>query len=1130
MSGKRSRAGAAMVAALLTAGLITGAAPGTSSASASASDSGLGSGSGATAPGDFAAKAREAQGEPSVVTLITGDRVRVDARGRVTRIEPAEGRESVRATVRRVGDSTYVLPADASRLVAQGILDRRLFDVTGLIRDRYDDAHRATLPLIVSYSKDTEDKARAKSAISAADVSVRRSLPAVRGEALTAPRTGSSEVWHALTAPVAGQRSARGTAPGVARVWLDGRRHASLDRSVAQIGAPAAWQAGYDGTGVKIAVLDTGVDETHPDLKGVEVGQRDFSGSGSTVDHVGHGTHVASIAAGSGATSGGKYKGVAPGARILDGKVLDDSGSGSDSGIIAGMQWAADQGARVANLSLGGLDTVETDPLEAAVDRLSADKGILFVIAAGNEGPGAGTVGSPGSAASALTVGAVDRADKIAGFSSVGQTADGSLKPDLTAPGVDIVAARAAQGRLGTPAADGYVSMSGTSMATPHVAGAAAILAQEHPDWTGQRIKQTLAASARPTAGLTAYQQGTGRTDVAAAITQSVASEQTSVNFGLQKWPHTDDTPVTRQITYRNSGTEPVTLDLSLDTAGPQGQPAPAGFFGLGARQVTVPAGGDASVDLISDTRTGTLDGAFSGSVVAAASGGGQSVRTSFGVVREAESYDLTVKFIDTKGKPARAGAMVYGHSGDFWEDLFEADGDGTAKIRVPRGSYLIEAPVETPRGSKPGSDIALMVAPKLSVTANSTVTFDARKAKPVSITPPESATNVAAYLNYSLELRSGGLGSSWFLDSFTGFRTAQVGAALPARDLSSQVGGAWQKGSTSYNVLYNRTGSLHTGFTHKVTKSELALVNLRIGASAKSQRAVVNPLWNAPNFGIGTVTRPFALPAVAKTYVTVPKGFTWEFALEQQGATEAGGYVFLGSDGARTYQAKKTYEHTYNVGVFSPKTGGDSVAQRFQNELAVCIPEFTDGSGHLGLSSVTKQRTVITAGGRKLVDSRGELCAYTDALPTASAAYRISTDVSRSTAVAGVSTRIVAGWTFTSKRPAGESVVTLPLSTVRFAPKLDLGSAGAKGKKLTVPLSVQGPAAGKGLKSLSVQVSYDGGTKWAKATVTTAKDGRRSLTLSHPKKATSVSLKAKLTDKSGNAYDLTVIKAYLLK
>ena len=108
--------------------------------------------------------------------------------------------------------------------------------------------------------------------------------------------------------------------------------------------------------------------------------------------------------------------------------MLDDAGYGSESGIVEGMQWAADQGAKIANLSLSGVDSVETDPLEAAVDKLSAEKDTLFVIAAGNEGPGAGTVGSPGSAASALTVGAVDREDGIADFSSVGPTADGSIE------------------------------------------------------------------------------------------------------------------------------------------------------------------------------------------------------------------------------------------------------------------------------------------------------------------------------------------------------------------------------------------------------------------------------------------------------------------------------------------------------------------------------------------------------------------------------------------------------------------------------------------------------------------------------------------------------------------------------
>ncbi|MEU0279730.1 S8 family peptidase [Streptomyces sp. NPDC006195] len=1115
-----SRAGAAMVAALLTAGLTTGVATGAASDAAPAGDS-------AEA---FAAKARQAKGESSVVTLITGDRVHVDAKGRVARVEPAKGRENIRITVNRIAGATYVLPSDASRLVAQGKLDRRLFNVSQLIKDRYDDAHRATLPLIVSYATAAGDKARAKSAISAADVSVRRALPAVKGEAVTAPKNGTAEVWQALTAAGERRGEERTVAQGIERVWLDGKRRASLDKSVPQIGAPAAWKAGYDGKGVKIAVLDTGVDETHPDLKGVELAQKDFSGAGNTVDHFGHGTHVASTAAGSGAKSGGTFKGVAPGAKILDGKVLDDSGFGEDSGIIAGMQWAADQGAKVANLSLGGGDTAETDPLETAVDKLSAEKGILFVIAAGNDGPGASTIGSPGSAASALTVGAVDRADQIADFSSVGPTADGSLKPDITAPGVDIVAAKAAQGQIGDPAADGYVSMSGTSMATPHVAGAAALLAQQHPDWTGQRIKQTLTASAKPGTGLTAHQQGTGRADVARAITQTVASEQTSLGFGTQQWPHTDDKPVTKSITYRNSGTKPVTLDLSVATIGPKGKPAPAGFFALGAKQVTVPAGGTAEVALTADTRVGTLDGTYSGAVTAKATEGGQQARTSFAVTREVESYDLTMKFVDTKGKPAQAETTVYGLGADFWENPYDTDGDGIAKIRVPKGVYTLDAPVQTPRGGDTPPDIALMVQPKFSVTKNATVTFDARKAKPVSITAPDSAKLLDTYLNYTIDSGSNSFGSTWFLPSFQGFRTAQLGAALPAKEFSNQLGGTWQKGSTSYNLLYNRAGSMYTGFTHTASKSELALVNIKTGASAKGRKGTVNPFWSKDEtFGVGTVTQPFALPTTAKTYVTAPQGFQWEFNIGQDGTGEEGG-VYLQSDPPRAYQAKKTYEKTYNVGVFSPKVDANNTAQRLGEEMAVCIPEFTDGAGHFGQSEVSKQRTLITVDGKNVLDEKDALCQFIAGLPAKSAAYRISTDASRSTKVAGVSTRVTAAWTFASKKPADDTIVNLPLSTVRFAPKLDLGSTAAAGKKLTVPLTLEGPASGKGFKSLSVQVSYDGGTTWAKAPVTTGKDGKKSLSLSHPKTAKSVSFKAKLTDKNGNTYETTIVKAYLLK
>src|SRR5262249_24814880 len=122
-----------------------------------------------------------------------------------------------------------------------------------------------------------------------------------------------------------------------------------------------------------------GVDTTHPDLEKAVTEAKDFSGTGSTDDRSGHGTHVAATVAGSGARSGGLYKGVAPGAEFLNAKVLNDNGEGTDSSVIAGLEWAADQGAKVANLSLGQLDTPGRDPVETAVNSLSEHKGLLTV-------------------------------------------------------------------------------------------------------------------------------------------------------------------------------------------------------------------------------------------------------------------------------------------------------------------------------------------------------------------------------------------------------------------------------------------------------------------------------------------------------------------------------------------------------------------------------------------------------------------------------------------------------------------------------------------------------------------------------------------------------------------------------
>jgi serine protease AprX len=180
------------------------------------------------------------------------------------------------------------------------------------------------------------------------------------------------------------------------------------------------------------------------------------------------------------------------------------------SGVMAGVEWAVDRGVQVINLSLGGSGSSDGQDALSLTCNAAVARGIVVCAAAGNEGPTARTIGSPGAAADVITIGATDRRDRVASFSSRGPTRDGRTKPDVCFPGVDIVAARAAGTTMGSPLGEWYTASSGTSMATPHAAGLAALLLQARLGSSPAQIKQALMETALDL-GVDANTQGAGR-------------------------------------------------------------------------------------------------------------------------------------------------------------------------------------------------------------------------------------------------------------------------------------------------------------------------------------------------------------------------------------------------------------------------------------------------------------------------------------------------------------------------------------------------------------------------------------------------------------------------------------------
>ena len=308
---------------------------------------------------------------------------------------------------------------------------------------------------------------------------------------------------------------------GVVFLTLNGELHVLLDNAIGIHHVDTVWDFGYTGEGISVAIIDTGIDPNHVSINdfdddpttndpkvvafydALDDSGDDGSGTTQAYDDHGHGSHCAGITAGTGAvdeglTSTGEtpYRGVAPGATLVGVKVLDGGGSGSFAEVMRGMEWTIDNqikyNIRSASMSLGGAWVSElTQEQEERVTTVANEMvaaGISLMIAAGNSAA-YGTIGTPGAAKDVITVGATEDSRQLAVYSSKGPTHEGQIKPNVAAIGSAVMSVEA-------NTANGYVSMSGTSMATPMVAGMAALLLQANPDLQPLMIRSILESTA----------------------------------------------------------------------------------------------------------------------------------------------------------------------------------------------------------------------------------------------------------------------------------------------------------------------------------------------------------------------------------------------------------------------------------------------------------------------------------------------------------------------------------------------------------------------------------------------------------------------------------------------------------
>jgi len=643
-------------------------------------------------------------------------------------------------------------------------------------------------------------------------------------------------------------------------------------------------------------------------------------------------------------------------------------------------------------------------------------------------------------------------------------------------------------------------------------------------------------AGAAPNPSLSVNAQGAGRVDVARAIRQAVLPSPSSIAYGTQPWPAEDDTPTRRTVTYRNEASSPVTLDLSAQATGPDGQPAPAGLFAVTPAQVVVPADGSADVTLTADTRVPSVTGLFSGALVGTSAGGG-SVRVPFTVGKGHESRRLTVKLIDRNGAPATDYALsVVGVDFGVYQVPYNASGTVATTLRT--GRYHVEATIITPTAG--GGTSTLLVTPVVTVSRDGEIVLDARKGTPVSVTVPRaSARPRLAAAGLVRNMPSGyRVGTRITGDSYAKLFTADLGGTVPADagTLVAEVRSFWAEPTPDgtffnspyeYDLVWFQRGKFLTNFTHKVRQRELATVENKFLPISPGERIGFMHNFGFPPEGGGAMSGPirFTIPGKRTIYYTA-HDVSWQRRWEQAGDQNQLWPAPV------TWQPNKRYPVKWQEAPVGPTFNAMTFFTRTGNTLALNVPPFGDRAGNTGYSLLDTGTMKLYRDGVKFYEFPTYFYDAGGPVPAAESTYRLEYAVTRG-AKGGydIGTAISGSWTFRSGQVGADKATYLPLAAFHFAPKLDLLNRAEGGRTAHVPVSLgwQPGAAKSAVRTIKVEVSYDDGATWRPAKLTATGRATWSAGLRLP--ATGfVSLRANATFADGGSADYTVIHAYGLR